>query len=206
MPQNNRIRQWSFPVLAGSIVLAAILMVLFFRKYPDPETPQQMPPPQSTPEQGMRTVTLFFASPEGGGLVKEPRTIEPCSGLVECSGDVLDELINGPIGELASSLPETTTYHSITMVEGILTIDFGRNLPDGMVSGSEAEMAAVYSVVNTMALNFPEVQCVRFLVDGQPMETLKGHIDLREPLPPDFTQEKGAQPSEAPVTPQRRKP
>ena len=39
----------------------------------------------------------------------------------------------------------------------------------------------VGSIVNTLT-EFPEVQKVRILIDGAPVETLSGHMDLSEPL------------------------
>jgi spore germination protein GerM len=154
--------------------------------------PNQVPV-QSVPEQGVKAATLFFASPDGTGLVRESRFLEPCSGVEGCAEEVLVEIINGPIGDLSPTLPETTMYHGISLTGDVLTVDFGRELQEGMVSGSEAETAAVYSVVNSLAINFPKVKSVRFLAEGKPMDSLKGHIDLREPLAPDFTLEKNIQ-------------
>lgn len=190
MRGNSRIRKGSLWVLVGIFLLAALLGGLFIRKYAGREPLPQQTPSQAVPEQGLKSITLFFASPAGGGLERENRVIEPCDGLDECAEDVLGELINGPIGDLSPTLPETTMYHSVSLSGDTLTVDFGRELPDGIVSGSDAEMAAVYSVVNSMAINFAQVKRVRFLVDGKPLETLKGHIDLREPLAPDYTLEK----------------
>ena len=51
-------------------------------------------------------------------------------------------------------------------------------------------MTAVYSIVNTVAVNFPRIKRVRLLLGGKEVATLKGHLDLREPLVPDFDLEK----------------
>jgi spore germination protein GerM len=206
MRESNPIRKGRFRLLVGFFLLAAILGGLFFRKYLDRQPPPRQTPAQILPEQeGVRAVSLFFASPDGSGLVRESRLIDPCSGLDECIEEVLGELINGPIGDLSPSLPETTMYHGVSLNGDLLTIDFGRELPDGIISGSAAEMAAVYSVVNSMAVNFTQVKSVRFLVDGKPMDTLKGHIDLREPLSPDYTLEKKEELPTVDPTSQRRK-
>jgi hypothetical protein len=45
-------------------------------------------------------------------------------------------------------------------------------------SGIEAETLTVDSIVGTVYANFPRIEQVRFLVDGQPRETLNGHADL----------------------------
>jgi len=45
-------------------------------------------------------------------------------------------------------------------------------------SGIETESLTVLSICATLHANFPRVSQVRFLVDGQPRETLSGHADL----------------------------
>ena len=42
----------------------------------------------------------------------------------------------------------------------------------------------VYSIVNTLA-ELPEIEMVRFLIEGEEIETLAGHLDLSEPVYPD---------------------
>ena len=55
-----------------------------------------------------------------------------------------------------------------------LTSAFAENHP----SGIEPETLTLLSVIGTLHENFPAVAQVRFLVDGQPRETLAGHADL----------------------------
>jgi spore germination protein GerM len=191
-------------LIIGIVLLAIVLGVLFLRKYAGREPVPAQKPAVSAPQEGVRTVVLFFASPDGSGLVRESREIDPCNGVAECAESVIDELINGPLGDFSPTLPETATYRSVSINGGTLTVDFGRELQDGMPSGSNAEMAAVYSVVDSLAINFPEIKQVRFLVEGAPVETLKGHLDLREPLVPDYSLENnGAAPAVEPA-PKRR--
>jgi hypothetical protein len=45
-------------------------------------------------------------------------------------------------------------------------------------SGIEAETLTLLSIIGTLHANFPEIGQVRFLVDGQPRDTLAGHADL----------------------------
>jgi hypothetical protein len=58
-----------------------------------------------------------------------------------------------------------------------------------MLSGSSAEMLAVYSIVNTVVVNFPVIQKVKLNVQGTSDVVLK-HLDITEPLVPDFSLEK----------------
>jgi hypothetical protein len=55
-----------------------------------------------------------------------------------------------------------------------LTSAFAENHP----SGIEPETLTLLSIIETLHENFPAVEQVRFLVDGQPRETLAGHADL----------------------------
>jgi len=45
-------------------------------------------------------------------------------------------------------------------------------------AGIEVETLTIDSIVGTLYANFPRVEQVRFLVDGQPRQTLNGHADL----------------------------
>lgn len=48
-------------------------------------------------------------------------------------------------------------------------------------SGVEAEDLTLRSIIVTLHENFPEIEQVRFLVDGQSRDTLTGHADLTRP-------------------------
>jgi len=43
---------------------------------------------------------------------------------------------------------------------------------------------AVYSLVQTVTVNFPETKRVRLLINGEPAETLAGHVWLGKSLQP----------------------
>jgi hypothetical protein len=45
-------------------------------------------------------------------------------------------------------------------------------------SGLATEMLTVRSMVATLHANLPRIVAVRFLVEGQPAQTLAGHADL----------------------------
>ena len=51
--------------------------------------------------------------------------------------------------------------------------------------GIASETLAIYSVVDSLAANLPEVKRVQFLVQGQEVDTLDGHADLTSPYAPD---------------------
>lgn len=50
-------------------------------------------------------------------------------------------------------------------------------------SGIEPETLTIQSILNTLAANIPRIEQVRFLVDGEPRDTLNGHADLTRTYP-----------------------
>ncbi|MEM7357123.1 MAG: hypothetical protein AAF657_40285, partial [Acidobacteriota bacterium] len=49
-------------------------------------------------------------------------------------------------------------------------------------SGSAREMLTIYSLVNSVLLNFEEVERLVLLWNGGQMRTFAGHMDTRRPL------------------------
>jgi hypothetical protein len=181
-------------LVAAFLVLAIVLGALLLRKYEDAKAP---PPAPATQEKtGSHPVVLFFAAESGDSLVREGREIAPCDEVSVCLEDILEELINGPVSDLAPVLPAAGMFNSVKLEGDVARVDFARELLDALPSGSSSEMMAAYAVVNSLALNYPQVRRVQFTLDGAPLETLKGHLDTRSPLIPDFSLEKSAEPTE----------
>ena len=57
-------------------------------------------------------------------------------------------------------------------------IDLSASFVGAHPSGIEPETLTLLSMIGTLHANFPEITQVRFLVDGQPRDTLAGHADL----------------------------
>jgi Sporulation and spore germination len=60
----------------------------------------------------------------------------------------------------------------------LAVINLHGDFADHHPSGVEVESLTIQSILGTLHANFPTVQQVRFLVDGQPRDTLNGHADL----------------------------
>lgn len=168
-------------------ICAAVIGALILRKY-EMSRMKPAPPPQAQ-EAGKLLVTLFFASPDGEGLMREAREIDACSDPSECAEEIVAELINGPVGEMSPTLPPTATIRSVRVDGETALVDFGKEFAEGLPGGSHGEMTAIYSVVDSLAFNFPRIKKVKFLLEGEAVASL-GHLDLSTPLTPDFTLEK----------------
>jgi len=174
-------------LLAAFLLLAGVLGTLILRKY-EMSRMKPSPPPQ-VPEAGTLLVTLFFSSPDDTGLRREAREIEACPEPATCAEDVLDELINGPVGDMTPTLPPTAAVRSVIIEGDTALVDLAKETFEGLPGGSHSEMMAVYSMVDTLAFNFPMIKKVKFLLEGEKVPS-PGHLDLREPLLPDFSLEK----------------
>ncbi len=186
--KNNRPRREWLVLIIAFFLCAAALGALFLKKYEERSRQPAIPPPPR--QEGTLMVTLFFASPDGSMLMREGREIDACGNAADCVESVVEELINGPRGELSPTLPDNASVRDVQVNGDLAEIDLGEDTVKGIPGGSHAEMTAVYSIVDSIAVNFPGIKQVKFLFDGKPAETLKGHLDLREPLQPDFTLEK----------------
>jgi hypothetical protein len=60
----------------------------------------------------------------------------------------------------------------------LAVIDLRSSFVNQHPSGIEVESLTLLSIVGTLHANLPQIEQVRFLVDGQPRETLAGHADL----------------------------
>lgn len=178
-------------IVLAFLLLAVFLGALFFKKHETATTPPVLPAaPQNS---GRLTVTLFFAVQSGDGLEKEVREIGPCNEPSACFEEILAELVNGPLSELAPVLPLNGTFNSVQLDGTTARVDFTQKLIDSLPTGSSSELYAAYSIVNSICYNYPQVQQVVFTVDGKWQQTLKGHLDISSPLVPDISLGKGTE-------------
>jgi len=65
----------------------------------------------------------------------------------------------------------------------LAVIDLRGSFVEQHPSGVEVESLTIASILGTLHANLPQIEQVRFLVDGQPRETLAGHADLLRTYP-----------------------
>ncbi len=189
-------------MLIPFLVIALVFGTMLWQKY---RNSQEVPvAPQIQPSVGKRTATLFFVA-GGVRLSREARELEPCEDTVACINSVLEELLNGPVGEFDKPLPEGTVVKSVRVENDLAIVDMNEAFSRTLLSGSSAEMLAVYSVVDTVAANFSQISRVKLTIEGDPSSLLK-HLDLSEPLLPDYTLEQSPSPDPNAAVPQPTKP
>jgi hypothetical protein len=196
MPPVQR-RRISISILIPFAIVALVFGVLIWKKMLDSR--EVRPVPQAAEPAASRKGVLFFVAAGGTNLVREARELEACGETSECMKDLLDELFSGPIGDFDEALPENSSVKSLRIETDVAVIDLNQAFVSNLVSGSTAEMLAVYSIVNTVCVNYPLIARVKLTVEGNE-KTILGHLDLSEPLAPDFSLEQQALPAHNPVS------
>ena len=141
-------------------------------------------PPGATPAPAVETirVTLFFPDQNGQLLHPEERDIpKPIAGAAFL-GALFEELRKGPQHEgLMGAIPDKMHLRNAFLLpEGQAVLDLA--VDSGLAFGSDEELTIVASLVDTTLQNVAETSRVRILVNGEPAETLGGHVDLTRPL------------------------
>lgn len=184
-------------LLIGFVVILLVFGVLAARKFmfaersPAPVESQVQP---AAPVQ-MREILLYFAAADGPYLLSESREIEDCHAEKDCLERTIGELIAGPEGALLPVLPPQSRLRQLTVEGDLVIIDFSRDFIAAHPGGSMTELLTVYGLIDSLAVNFPYVRQLRILVEGEPVETIKGHVDLRSPVSADFSYTRSVTPA-----------
>jgi hypothetical protein len=103
---------------------------------------------------------------------------------------VVGYTVNPGVPPLEDGSPATSPVASATPGPGpvnpggeLAVIDLRSSFVNQHPAGVEVESLTLLSIVGTLHANLPQIEQVRFLVDGQPRETLAGHADLLRTYP-----------------------
>lgn len=140
--------------------------------------------PGATPPPPVETirVTLFFPDQNGQLLHPEERDIPKPAGAAAFLRALFEELQKGPRREgLMAALPDKMQLRNAFLLpEGQAVLDLA--VDSSLAFGSDDELTIVASLIDTTLQNVAETSRVRILVNGEPAETLGGHVDLTRPL------------------------
>ncbi|MEW6047757.1 MAG: GerMN domain-containing protein [Bacillota bacterium] len=128
-------------------------------------------------------VVLYFAAPDGAQLEPEVRYVLPGQ---DNPMRRLELLARGPrLGSgLAPVLPTGARPLEVKIEGDTAIVSFSREIRERHWGGTTGELMTVYGIVNTLA-GYPGIRRVQILVEGKPVETLAGHLDLTQPLEAD---------------------
>lgn len=177
---------------AGFVVAAVVLWWLLFvaapRYFRGGETTgtATAPPPAPTTDAAAQrkiTATLYFVGPDGLSLVPAQREVPFGEPVVEQARRIIETQLAVAAAPLLSAVPAGTTLRALYISErGDAFVDLSVEVTTKHTGGSMDEILTVYTIVNALTVNLPAITRVQILVDGKEVDTLAGHVDLRNPL------------------------
>jgi hypothetical protein len=128
--------------------------------------------------------TLYFPD-ELGTLTPVERPLAMAASPEQRARVLLEAVLAGPVEPgLAPPLPAGTTLGAIYLSPGaVLYVDLvsgEHSRPPAQ--GSLEEMLSVYSLVDTVLLNVPEIEAMVLLWNGRQPQAFAGHVDTSLPL------------------------
>lgn len=156
---------------------------------------------------GRIRATLYYVAENGLHLTAVDADVPYAATPAEQARALVDAQLGAAPAPLAQAIAEGTKVRQIFVAEdGTAFVDLSREAVANHRGGSLDELFAVYAIVNAVTVNLPAVKGVQILIDGQEVDTLAGHVDLRHPLSRNLRwvgepQADDATPAPAPQTP-----
>lgn len=142
-----------------------------------------LPRPDTQAQLKKSAAHLFFAGRDNYFLMSELRIVPHSESPVDYARAIVTALIKGPQGKLVRTIATGTELRALYISpSGVSYIDLSQAAAKGHPGGCTSEFLTIYSIVNSLILNIPEIKRVKILVEGKEVPTLAGHIDLKQPL------------------------
>jgi spore germination protein GerM len=168
-------------LLAGCIALMSIPAVSVSAAGPDRED-VPVPGGRSAPTQ-KSPIHLYFAGRNSHYLMAEQRVVLHPDDPAGLADTIVKGLIKGPQKGLLKTIPADTQLRALYITpDGTCYVDLSEAVRKNHPGGSNSELLTIYSMVNSLILNVPEIERVQILIAGNEAPTLAGHIDLQLPV------------------------
>ncbi len=192
LPRKLTARQWA---AIGGIAVAAVLFAwaviaglsrVLNTPAPDATAAEAAPPAPAAADPAVPHIkaTLFFASEDGLRLVPTERDVPLAEGVVAQARAIIEAQLSAePPAPLVSAIPKGAVLRGIFVSQrNEAFVDLDPVIRTAHGGGSHQELMTVYTIVNALLTNLPNLQEVQILIGGQEVDTLAGHVDLRRPL------------------------
>ena len=132
---------------------------------------------------GKIRASLFYVAEDGLHLTAVDADVPYGPSPAEQARALVEAQLQPAPAPLAQSIAEGTRVRQIFIAEdGTAFVDLSKEAVTNHRGGSLDELFAVYAIVNAVTVNLPAIKSVQILIDGQEVDTLAGHVDLRHPL------------------------
>lgn len=124
-------------------------------------------------------VKLYFGDAGNSCLKTEEQLLRHSDDAASLGRRIVEALIHGPTKGLVRTLPERTVLNGFYLSnEGVSYVDLSEAVGEDHPGGVTTEYLTVFSIVNSLVLNVPEITRVKILINGREAVTLAGHVDL----------------------------
>ncbi|HEY6412053.1 MAG TPA: GerMN domain-containing protein [Edaphobacter sp.] len=195
IPRYQRILFW---ILIGGIALMAAFLLhgcrLAHKRLTtfNDATPIAAPTTASTQD-----VTLYLASDADGSITPTTSQVALPQDPGLRARTLIDHLIaQYALPNSAHPLQPGPAIDDVFLLNNQAVINLRGSFLDNHPSGVLVETLTLQSIIGTLHAALPEVTEIRFLVDGEPHDTLAGHADLQRTYPATDTSFKPTPPSE----------
>ena len=193
IPRSQRVLYWS--LVGGILLLVALLIrgcvhqqarIAAMRDQSPIPAPNDVPDEQATIAQPSETDSSVSLDSISLPLPAEP-SLRAKALLVRMLGDLTQPSSLHPV----PAGPSVTDVFLLSLPLGnpggvslpsgggqLAVVNLDKAFADAHPSGIETEDLTLRAILATLHANFPQIQQVRFLVGGQPRDTLNGHADL----------------------------
>ncbi|MBU1161369.1 MAG: GerMN domain-containing protein [Proteobacteria bacterium] len=128
-------------------------------------------------------VHLYFSDKDNSFLKAETRDLFHPDNPTEFGKNIVEALIEGPRTGLMRTIPANTTLKAFYITrDSTAYVDMSDTIRDAHPGGVKSELFTIYSMVNSLTLNIPEIDAVKILISGKEAMTLNGHINVRFPF------------------------
>jgi spore germination protein GerM len=190
--KSRTLEQWAAIVVIALVAVAFAVAVMYglnrLLTRPAGVTtavdPAATPGAAATPAVPKIKATLFFLSEDGLHLVPTEREVPLAEGPVAQARSILEAQLSAEApAPLVSTIPKGTALRGIYVSDrNEVFVDLDPAIRTSHPGGTTEELMTVYTIVNAVLTNLPDLKEVQILVGGQEVDTLEGHVDLRRPL------------------------
>jgi hypothetical protein len=208
IPRYQRILFWS--LVGGILLMAAFLLRGCEQAHKRLAAPNDATPIAAPTTTGTEDITLYLANDADASITPTTESLALPQEPAVRARALLERLLS------AYSLP--TSSHPLQggpAVDDVFlftdpeppsgeqpgqlaVVNLRGSFVDNHPSGIQVEALTVQSIIGTLHAALPQITAIRFLVDGQPHDTLAGHADLLHTYLAADTTTKPTPPTESP--------
>jgi len=134
-------------------------------------------------EREVGEIVVLLYTMDGVHLEKEQLQVALSSESHQRYREIIQLFIRGPYNKRFQDFYSEVEVKSMFVQDDILIVNLSENFPAKFENASlNTTIVHLYSLINTLLINIPDVQGVQILIEGTPQQTLNGWIDISVPL------------------------